>query len=52
MKRWLLDCSRDGIDVDYEEIIWSESEPEFWDCYQIAEDHDCEWFTVIELEGR
>lgn len=48
MKKWILTCSKDAIDIDYEEIIESEEEPGFWDCYCIAADHGCDFFTVDE----
>jgi len=49
MKKWILTASVDGIDIDHEEIIESETEPDFWQCYTIAEKHNCDFFTVTEL---
>jgi len=49
-KKWILTASIDGINVDYEEIIESETEPDFWTQYEIAEKHGCEFFHVEELE--
>lgn len=49
MKQWLLICSVDGVNIDHEEVITSETEPGFWECYEIAEAHGCEFFTVDEL---
>ena len=46
MKKWILMASVDGNMVDYEEIIESENEPDFWQCYSIAEKHNCEFFHV------
>lgn len=51
MKKWYIVCSKDAIDIDYEEIIESENEPEFWELYEIAEKHDCEWFACDEIGG-
>ena len=49
-KQWILTASIDGNMVDYEEIIESDTEPDFWECYTIAEKHGCEFFHVCELE--
>ena len=46
MKRWLLTCSIDAADIDYEQIIESETEPGFWECKEIAEEHGCEWWSL------
>ena len=48
MKKWLLQCSTDGDMVDYDEIIESETEPEYWQCQEIAENHDCELWCIDE----
>lgn len=52
MKKWEIVCSIDGDLVDYSEIVESETEPEFWEQFEIAEKHDCEWFTCNELEDE
>lgn len=49
MKNWILECSIDADMIDYEEVIQSETEPDFWTCFNIAEEHSCPWFTVSEL---
>ena len=46
MKKWLLTCSKDAVDIDFETTISSKTEPEFWDCYDIAMQHGCSFFTV------
>lgn len=46
MSKWRLICSTDGNMVDYEEIIESNEEPGFWECYEIAQAHGCEHFTI------
>lgn len=46
MKKWRLVCSTNGIMVDYEEIIESEEEPDFWTCQNIAQNHGCEFFHI------
>lgn len=49
-KEYLLTASTDGINIDYEEIIESENEPDFWTCYEKATAHGCDFFHVQELE--
>lgn len=49
MKKWLLTASVDGVNIDYEEIIESNDEPGFWTCYEIAEAHGCDFFSVDEI---
>ena len=49
MKKWILTCSIDAIDIDYEEIITSDTEPDFWTCSEIAQAHGCDFWTVDEF---
>lgn len=48
MKKWLLECSIDAVNIDYETVIESETEPAWWDCENIARSHGCEWWSVEE----
>lgn len=48
MKTYLFTASKDGTDVDFETVIRSDSEPSFWDCYELAQSHGCELFTCEE----
>ena len=50
MRNWRLICSVDENDINYEEIIPSDVEPDFWTCYAIAENHGCPYFDVEEVE--
>lgn len=50
MKKWQLVCSKDEINVDYEEIIESETEPDFVWCNEIAQDHGCKHHYVYEID--
>lgn len=50
MKKWLLTCSVDAVDIDYDEIIESESEPDFWTCNNIADEHSCSWWIIEEYK--
>lgn len=49
MKNWRLTASRDGVWIDFKTIIESETEPDFWTCYDIAAAHGCDYFTVSEV---
>lgn len=48
MKNWILTCSTDGVDIDFETTIKSETEPDFWTCYDMAMKHGCPLFTITE----
>ena len=50
MKKWELVASIDGDLVDYTCIIECETEPGFWTCTEIAEEHGCELWTIDELD--
>ena len=50
MHTWRLTCSIDADNIDYEETITCETEPDYWTCYAIAESHGCEYFNVQEVE--
>ena len=49
MKKWLLTCSIDAIDIDFETVVFSEEEPVFWTCEEIAQANGCDFWTVCEL---
>jgi len=49
MKKWILTCSIDAVDIDYEEIITSDTEPDFWTCDGIAQAHGCDFWTIDEF---
>ena len=48
MKNWILTASRDGINIDFETIIESDTEPGFWACYELAAAHNCDFFSITE----
>ena len=50
MKKWELTASIDAVDIDYSEIIESETEPDFWTCEEIANAHGCEWWSIEEVK--
>ena len=52
MKKWSLVCSKDGNTVDYEQIIMSDTEPDYEECLAIMEAHGCEFFRVDEETER
>ena len=49
MKKWRLAACRNGEWIDFETIIESETEPDFWTCYDIAAAHGCDYFIVSEV---
>lgn len=49
MKQWRLTASTDAVNIDFETIITAESEPGFWECYELASAHGCEFFNVTEV---
>ena len=49
MKKWILAASRDGINIDFETMLHSETEPEYWECEEIASAHGCPYFTIWEV---
>ena len=50
MKKWILTASIDGINIDFETIIESDTEPGFWECYELADAAGCTLWTVDEME--
>lgn len=50
MKRWFLTCSKDGIFVDFETVLFSKEEPGFWTCEEIAQANKCSFWTINEAE--
>ena len=49
MKKWILTASVDAVNIDYETIIESETEPTFWECHEIAQDHGCDYWSLEEV---
>ena len=50
LKKWLLVSSVDSIGIDYEDILYSVDEPDFWTYYSIVESHGCAFFDLYEYE--
>lgn len=50
MKKWILTASTDGVMIDFELIIESNTEPGFWECYEIAQENNCDFFSINEFE--
>ena len=48
MKKWILTASVDAVNIDFETVIESENEPDFWTCEAIASAHDCNFWTIDE----
>lgn len=49
MKKWLLTCSIDAIEIDFETVLFSGEEPGFWTCEEIAQANGCDFWTICEL---
>lgn len=49
MKKWILTASVDAVNIDFETVIESETEPGFWECYELAAAHGCDYFTITEV---
>lgn len=52
MKKWILRASIDAVNIDFETVIESEKEPDFWTCNNIAEEHNCNFWTVYEAKEK
>ena len=48
MKKWIFTASQDATTLDFETILESDTEPDFWTCYDLAASHGCEFFSVTE----
>lgn len=49
MNKWILECSTDGITVDFSLEIYSKNEPDFWTCYDLAATNFCQFFTISKI---
>lgn len=49
MRKWNLAASVDGVNIDFETTIESETEPGYWECHDLAAANGCEFFTVTEI---
>lgn len=45
-----LQASKDGSNVDFEDTFISSEVPGFWECYERAAEHGCDFFTVFSDE--
>ena len=50
MNTYVLECSATGIFVDYATELHADTEPDFWTCYEIAQKHGCDYFTITEKQ--
>lgn len=51
MKNYLFAASVDGVNVDFEEIITSDTAPGYWECAELAAAHNCEFWTCEEVSA-
>ena len=50
MKTYIFTASKTGENVDFSTTITAAEEPGFWECYELAQEHDCEFF-YLEVIG-
>ena len=50
MKKYNLYMSKDAINIDAEHEIIAEKEPSYWECEEIAQAHNCEFWSLSEVE--
>ena len=48
MKKWILTGSKEGREIEFEMEITRNAEPGFWDCQAVADENDCEFWTLTE----
>lgn len=49
MKKYILTISRDAINICKEITIKADKEPDFWECYNLAQKYNCDYFYITEL---
>lgn len=50
MKKWLFWASVDAVNIDFETIIESENEPDFWTCQSLAEENGCDYWSIEQYD--
>ena len=50
MRKWNFQSSIDAVNIDFECVIESETEPSWWDLDHLAQSNDCEWWTIEEMK--
>lgn len=45
-KLYFLTASVDAVGIDFECLMYSDGEPGFWDCNDLAADHGCDWWSI------
>lgn len=48
-KQWYFTASIDAINIDFDIIIYSNYEPGFWFCEDLARRHGCSYWTIDDL---
>ena len=49
MKKWLLTCSIDAVDINFDTVLFAEEEPGCQTCEEIAQANGCDFWTICEL---
>lgn len=47
---YLVTMSRDGCDIDAEITLEADTEPGFWDLYDLAEKHGCYFWSCCPID--
>lgn len=48
--KYHVTLSRDGCDIDAEITLEADTEPDFWDLYDLAAAHGCDFWSCYPLE--
>lgn len=52
MNKYILTMSRDAISIFKEITIEAEQEPDFWQCYELAQENECNYFSLDLLQFK
>ena len=50
MENYLITASVDGVNVDFETEVQSNTKPDYYDIYNLCMEHDCSFFYVSKLD--
>lgn len=48
-KLYFLSASVDAVNIDFECLMYSDGEPGFWDCNDLAADHGCDFWSIDKM---
>ena len=50
MESYLITASVDGVNVDFETEVQSNTKPDYYDIYNLCIEHNCPFFYVSKLD--